>query len=89
MPGSDTRRVATKPMAYTFTIKYPGKETEALYIQDLTEANETERALSSSPADYVIQAPKWVGGSCVMTPAAYEVLNRLAAVKTAAPVSLG
>jgi hypothetical protein len=48
-----------------------------------------ERAVIALKADYVIQEPKWIGGSFQMTPAAHEALDRLAPVRTGRAVSLG
>ena len=47
-----------------------------------------ERVLIALKADYVIQGPKWIGGSFQMTPAAHETLNRLAPIQTIPAVSL-
>ncbi len=47
------------------------------------EADDMESALIKLKADYVVQGPKWIGGSFQMTPAAHEALDRLCPDKQA------
>jgi hypothetical protein len=75
-------------MAYIFKITFPGNQKATLFASTKAESDDMERALIASQADYVIQAPKWIGGSFQMTPAAHEALNRLAPVQSSSAVSL-
>jgi hypothetical protein len=75
-------------MAYNFKITFPGGQRVTLSVLSQTEADDMERALIVLKADYVIKGPKWIGGSFQMTPAAHEVLDRMAPVQTIATVSL-
>jgi hypothetical protein len=76
-------------MAYNFKITFPGNQRATLFAMTKPESDDMERALIALKADYVIQGPKWIGGSFQMTPAAYEALARLAPVQTSPAVSLG
>jgi hypothetical protein len=76
-------------MPYNFKITLPGNQRATLFAMTKPESDEMECALIALKADYVIQGPKWIGGSLQMTPAAHEVLNRLAPVQTIPAVSLG
>jgi hypothetical protein len=76
-------------MAYNFKITFPGNQRATLFAVTQAESEDMERALIALKADYVIQGPKWIGGSFLMTPAAHEALDRLAPVPTNSAVSLG
>jgi hypothetical protein len=70
--------VVTKLMPYTFKITFPANpETITLCASSQPEADKMARALITLDANYLVRGPKWIEGSFRMTPAAYEVLDRL------------